>query len=158
MSYFSLDRWYKSRKALIAWKTVCSPKNHGGLKLIDLEVWNRANLAKLLWNLSGKSDSLWVKWIHEYYLKNKPFIEADLKNNSSWIIKAITKKRNTTQQLPVWIDMQHRNKFSMRKVYLALHHSTHNVVWRTLLFGNVAQPRAVVNLWIDRHNQLLFLQ
>lgn len=38
----------KSRKAHVAWKTVCRPKRHGGLKLIDLEIWSKTNLLKLL--------------------------------------------------------------------------------------------------------------
>ncbi|PNX74719.1 ribonuclease H, partial [Trifolium pratense] len=51
----------KSRKAPVAWKFFCQPKRNGGLNIIDLEVWNRITLLKLLWNLSGKSDSLWEK-------------------------------------------------------------------------------------------------
>lgn len=28
-------------------------------------------MVKLLWNLSCKADSLWIKWIHIYYFKNE---------------------------------------------------------------------------------------
>lgn len=57
-----------SRKSHIAWKPVCKPKSQGGLNMINLEVWNKTNLVRLLWNLNGKSDSLWVKWAHTYLL------------------------------------------------------------------------------------------
>ncbi|KAK2435581.1 hypothetical protein QL285_020628 [Trifolium repens] len=48
----------KSQKAPVAWKTICQPKCNDGLNLIDMEIWNRITLLKLLWNLCGKSDNL----------------------------------------------------------------------------------------------------
>ncbi|XP_058760311.1 uncharacterized protein LOC131633630 [Vicia villosa] len=56
------DQKEKSKKSLIAWKTVCSLKKKGGLNLIDLQTWNNTVMAKLLWNLSGKVDNMHVKW------------------------------------------------------------------------------------------------
>ncbi|GAU21086.1 hypothetical protein TSUD_10030 [Trifolium subterraneum] len=116
-----------SRKAPVAWKSVCQPKRNGGLNLIDLEVWNHITLLKLLWNLCGKSESLWVKWIHAYYIKNQQIMEAHVPDNASWIIKAI-------MQL--------------------LHDRAQSVVWRTLFYGNMARPRALVNLWLACHERL----
>ncbi|GAU38712.1 hypothetical protein TSUD_396400 [Trifolium subterraneum] len=81
----------KSRKIPIAWTSVCQPKCHSGLNLIDIEVWNRITLLKLLWNLCGKSDSLW---------DGSP------------------------------------------------------VMWRTLFYGNMARPRALVHLWITCNERL----
>lgn len=68
-----------SRKSPIAWKQICRPRSHGGLNVIDIEIWNKANLMKLLWNLSGKEDSLWVKWIQAYYIKNNNLMEWKVK-------------------------------------------------------------------------------
>lgn len=84
---------YISRKAPITWKKVCSPENHGGLDIISLEVWNKANMVSLLWDLSGKSSSLWVKWIYTYYIKGKQFMEVNVKSTFSWIMRVILKQR-----------------------------------------------------------------
>lgn len=68
---------------------MCKPKFHGGLDIIDIEVWNETNMIRLLWNLSGKSDSLWVRWIQAYYMKTKNIMEVEVKNNYTWIMKIV---------------------------------------------------------------------
>lgn len=59
------------KKSPVAWETVCRPKCQGGLDIINLTVWNQVTMMKCLWNLCRKSDNLWVKWIHMYYLKKR---------------------------------------------------------------------------------------
>lgn len=80
-----------SRKSPISWKKVCNSKNQDGLNIITIEHWNKSNLIKLLWNLSGKCDNLWIKWIHYYYIKGRDLMKVSMKNNWSWIIKDILK-------------------------------------------------------------------
>ena len=36
-----------------------------------MQVWNRAAIDKLCWDLANKEDKLWIKWIHAYYLKGQ---------------------------------------------------------------------------------------
>lgn len=40
-----------SKKALIAWNTICCPQSAGGLNILDILTWNKAAICKLLWNL-----------------------------------------------------------------------------------------------------------
>jgi hypothetical protein len=47
-----------TKKSPVAWDRVCASTAHGGLNLISLDEWNQANLAKLLWNINNKADSL----------------------------------------------------------------------------------------------------
>lgn len=91
-----------SRKSPISWKKVCNRKNQGGLHIITIEHWNKANLIKLLWNLSGKRDNIWIKWIHCYYIKGKDLMKVSMKNNGSWIIKDILKQRQRIFQNQAW--------------------------------------------------------
>ena len=53
----------------ISWKNTCLPKSKGDIGLINLQEWNRAIIAKLVWTITSKKDTLWVKWIHGKYLK-----------------------------------------------------------------------------------------
>ncbi|XP_060192448.1 uncharacterized protein LOC132621967 [Lycium barbarum] len=53
-----------SKKALVAWDTMCLPKAAGELNIIDFAKWNKAAICKLLWALSHKKDTLWVQWTH----------------------------------------------------------------------------------------------
>jgi len=56
------------RKPLIAWKKVTTPKENGGLGVIDLKVQNQALLMKFLHKFFNKEDIPWVLLIwHTYY-------------------------------------------------------------------------------------------
>ena len=35
-----------------------------------MEVWNKASITKLVWVVAKRMDLMWVKWVHERYLKN----------------------------------------------------------------------------------------
>nr|XP_016516148.1 PREDICTED: uncharacterized protein LOC107832785 [Nicotiana tabacum] len=52
-----------TKKALVAWERICLPKSVGGLNLINLQICNKAAIAKIVWDLEHKQDKLWVKWI-----------------------------------------------------------------------------------------------
>uniref|UniRef100_M1A0M8 Reverse transcriptase n=1 Tax=Solanum tuberosum TaxID=4113 RepID=M1A0M8_SOLTU len=47
-----------SKKALIAWDKICAPKAAGGLNLINMDLWNKAAIAKNYWDLAQKEDKL----------------------------------------------------------------------------------------------------
>uniref|UniRef100_M1A3K7 Reverse transcriptase n=1 Tax=Solanum tuberosum TaxID=4113 RepID=M1A3K7_SOLTU len=49
---------YVTKKALVAWKRMCSPKSAGGMGLINMQVWNKAAVVKLCWDLANKEDKL----------------------------------------------------------------------------------------------------
>ncbi|GKE62563.1 hypothetical protein Tco_1512930, partial [Tanacetum coccineum] len=68
----------------IVGKLPVRPKDQGGLGLKDLHIWNQALLAKHVWNLATKKDTLWVKWVHSVKLKGKSIWEIDADINDSW--------------------------------------------------------------------------
>lgn len=61
-----------SKVARVSWRQVCLPKHEGGLGLRDLRTWNKALLAQNLWNIHLKKDTLWVKWVNEFFLRGCP--------------------------------------------------------------------------------------
>ncbi|KAJ9536668.1 hypothetical protein OSB04_un000141 [Centaurea solstitialis] len=50
-------------KCRIAWSVVCQPRECGGLGLKDLTTWNRALIAKNLWDIIVVRPTLWVSWV-----------------------------------------------------------------------------------------------
>nr|GEV06485.1 hypothetical protein [Tanacetum cinerariifolium] len=48
--------------AKVNWKDVCLLKCQGGLGIKALNIWNISLIAKHIWNVVSKKDSLWVKW------------------------------------------------------------------------------------------------
>jgi len=55
----------------ISWANTCNAKKNGGLGLKDYTVWNKASIAKLVWAIATKKDVLWVKWVHDRYIRDK---------------------------------------------------------------------------------------
>ncbi|CAK8544980.1 unnamed protein product [Lathyrus sativus] len=106
-----------SRKAFISWKKVCTSKNQGGLNLVDMKDWKVVQLLKLLWNISRKSDDLWIRWIHCYYMKENEILEISAKTNWSWIFKVILKQRQRIFDTQTWSYLLYQEKTSVRQFY-----------------------------------------
>jgi len=79
----------KSNSTMVAWKVICLAKKEGGLGLFDIKTRNKSFLAKQLWNIHLKSDSIWIQWIHHYYLPNVSIWDAVSQRTYSPLWKAI---------------------------------------------------------------------
>ena len=73
----------RSKSALVAWHSVCLPKAEGGLGLPDMVGKNRSFLARQLWNIHCKTDSLWIQWVHHFYLGHHSVWAASAHKTSS---------------------------------------------------------------------------
>ncbi|GJS81053.1 hypothetical protein Tco_0747594 [Tanacetum coccineum] len=73
----------KKGSAKIAWKEVCKPKSHGGLRIKLLGPWNETLLVKHIWNIANRKETLWVKWVHAVKLKGRSFWDIDHDSNDS---------------------------------------------------------------------------
>lgn len=82
-------------------------------------------------------------------------MEAIIPKNASWIMKAIMQQREGIHQNQMWPEMMETQKFSMKKMYLAFHDQSQSVAWKTLFYGNMAQPRALINIWIACNERLV---
>ncbi|KAL0410974.1 UNVERIFIED_CONTAM: hypothetical protein Slati_3687100 [Sesamum latifolium] len=56
-------------RAPVVWEEICYLKEEGGLGIRHIQSWNVALLARVLWNIHRKTDTLWVKWVNEVYLR-----------------------------------------------------------------------------------------
>jgi hypothetical protein len=80
--------------AAVAWKDICKPKREGGLGLLRLDLWNKAAMAKHVWAIATKQDSLWIKWVHSYHLKGSNFWQVKASQNDEWCWKKILQIRD----------------------------------------------------------------
>lgn len=53
---------------LANWETICSPKDQGGLGILDLRCMNISLLTKWLWKLEN-GEGMWQTIIKEKYMK-----------------------------------------------------------------------------------------
>lgn len=117
-----------SRKALVAWDSVCRPLSAGGLNIIDMAIWNKAVISKHLWNLANKKDCLWIRSAHSYYIKQRDLETMPSPKTASWVVKKILDRRedlmgvqvsqgNLFTRLQTFCSL---DKFLIHKLYLAL--------------------------------------
>ena len=84
----------RNGSALVAWKFLCLPKVEGGLGLFDFKARNRSFLTKQLWNLHLKTDSVWIRWVHHYYLNHEDVWTIQPHQHSSPLWKSILSVRD----------------------------------------------------------------
>ncbi|KAJ9565118.1 hypothetical protein OSB04_001084 [Centaurea solstitialis] len=82
-------------KCKVAWSLVCRPRDCGGLGIKRLSVWNRAIITKNLWTIVTNHNSLWVRWIRSYSLRNGLFWSSRKNNRWSWLFSKMMSLRNS---------------------------------------------------------------
>ena len=50
----------------------------------DFKQWNKATIAKLIWAISNKKDTLWVRGVYRRYIKEIIWWDYNPKPESSW--------------------------------------------------------------------------
>ena len=139
-----------TKKALIAWEKVCSPKSEGGIGLMNMKVWNRAAIAKLCWDLANKEDKLWIKWVHTYYIKGQR--EWQRRKQASWMIQKIMSMQQSVEQVQ---QQQRKNKGVIRQMYEHMKGEQQKPEWNSLMFNNAARPKAYFTMWIMLNQRLM---
>lgn len=125
-----------SRKALLAWDTLCKTKATGGMNITDITLWNKTAICKSLWNHCKKKDILWVTWVHMYYIKEKPSEEVQAKQ-ASWVIQKIMKAKTNVEAAGYTLPyLQQIEDFSTSKIYNFMRGFFQKVDWRRLVCNN----------------------
>ncbi|XP_073263197.1 uncharacterized protein [Populus alba] len=70
----------------------------GGLGLFDLKARNQSFIGKQLWNIHLKTDSVWIRWIHHFYLRDSNVWLVQAHPSSSPLWKAIISVRDFISQ------------------------------------------------------------
>lgn len=80
---------------------MCTPKCYGGLGLKDLRKWNDTLLSKHVWNIVNNRNSLWVKWVYQFHIKDRSFWDIMFKDNMSWTWKRFLNVRKCVRPFVV---------------------------------------------------------
>ncbi|KAJ6907746.1 hypothetical protein NC651_018243 [Populus alba x Populus x berolinensis] len=145
-----------SKSALVNWHTVCLPKSEGGLGFFDIKARNNSFLAKLIWNNHLKSDSIWIKWVHHYYLQSSSIWDITAHPSSSPLWKSTILFRNNLYDLcgghpqslslmALWNTSE--GAFSSN-AYDYLRFRSSQVHWRRVIWEPWSLPRFSFILWL----------
>ncbi|XP_074305829.1 uncharacterized protein LOC141641051 [Silene latifolia] len=143
------------RVPLVGWDHICTPKSEGGLSIKNSYHWDMASIGKLVWWIYSKSDSLWVKWVHQIYIKGSSWPDHIPKSHMSGNWKAICKTRDTFlngYSQGVWLaDMR---GYSVKSGYDWIRLKETKVGWAKLIWNHVALPKHSFVNWLIMRNAL----
>ncbi|XP_070014693.1 uncharacterized protein [Nicotiana sylvestris] len=139
-----------TRKALIAWDKVCTPKSIGGLGLLNIRLWNKAAITKASWDIEHKANRLWIRWLHAYYIINQQFSQMPIPQRARWIVRKIFEARETMALI-----QDTKTGSLIKQIYRKLIGDNERITWKTLRFGNDARPKAQFTVWPQMHGKLL---
>lgn len=105
------------------------PKNAGGWNIIDMKLWNKAAVTKLLRCLAKKKDRIWIRWIHAYYIKGLDLFTMKCPNQASWIVQKIIGSAQYFQDDAKRAKLVESSHFSIKKLYLDMRSPIAKVQW-----------------------------
>ncbi|KAJ9560797.1 LOW QUALITY PROTEIN: hypothetical protein OSB04_005957 [Centaurea solstitialis] len=77
----------------LAWDKVCRPTDCGGLGFKRLSVWNRALVAKNLWDILSSRPTMWVNWINRVCFNSMQFWIVKPHSSWSWVFRKMLELR-----------------------------------------------------------------
>ncbi|XP_071739283.1 uncharacterized protein [Rutidosis leptorrhynchoides] len=162
-SYLWCQGEFKRGKAKVNWVDVCKPKLKGGLGIKSLRTWNKALMAKNIWNIVSGKDSIWVRWIKAVKLKDRNFWDYNAPLDACWSWMKILQLRNNMAHFimkklgdgrttSAWYDKWHPAgplcKFISYRDLYAANFSKKEVVYDLINNGSWNIPTE----WVDRFN------
>lgn len=85
-----------------AWNNLSSSKGEGGMGFRDLELFNRALLAKTAWRMLQEPNAMWVKIMKGIYFPNEGLLSAKRGSKASWGWSSILEGRELLKEDLFW--------------------------------------------------------
>ncbi|KAM6574467.1 hypothetical protein CsatA_022794 [Cannabis sativa] len=144
---------YSTGPGSVAWETLCKPKKAGGLGFLKISDWNTAALIKHVWAIASKKDNLWVKWIHNVYIKHKNWWEYKGNCQGSWYWRKLVEIK---EKLKNRIDTTQFSKlqYTIAAGYSTLQQQEQTCHWSKEAWGRLYVPKHSFMLWIAMLDRL----
>ncbi|XP_059302055.1 uncharacterized protein LOC132053985 [Lycium ferocissimum] len=148
----------KRKVAMVAWDKVCVPKKNGGLNIKRCNNWNIASVGKLLWQLAGKKDILWVKWVNGIYMKADVDIWVHTPpGDCSWYWKKLNSLKS---QMQGWYQnnrytLTTTGDYSVSSSYQALLGPRPRLSEADIIWNSVMLPKQRMIVWLACKERLL---
>lgn len=154
--------FWNSKSSMVAWKDIVLPKEEGGLGLRDFKTWNSALLTKYIWDIHGRKESLWLRWIDHVYLGHLSFWETQPKKGMSVMFKRFLAIRDellvrsgSPDGVISWLqECLHSGTLSVSAVYHALRPKANRQPWFKTVWCTLTPPKYAFCLWLAIRGRL----
>ncbi|KAL2250196.1 UNVERIFIED_CONTAM: hypothetical protein Sindi_2493300 [Sesamum indicum] len=153
---------WNSRRAPVAWKEICHPKEEGGLDIRHTQSWNVALLARVLWNIHRKADTLWVQWVNDVYLRDASIWDWQPKKGDSPLLQRLAEIRNRVitefgsseaaiEQMTRWSTPK---GLQTSKAYEYFRPKLARQPWKAAIWKAFIPPKYSFIMWLGLRNRL----
>ncbi|XP_020254117.1 uncharacterized protein LOC109831192 [Asparagus officinalis] len=154
---------HSSKVPLVAWDKVCLGMKQGGLGIYSAQIWNSASALRSIWFIHSNKESLWIKWIHENYLKHEDIWQVEARSGDSWMWKQLLRIRNKVMAVLGGADNTKTLIMSSCKnstpilsiLYMNLSATVISVPWYKTVWGGLNVPKHSFISWLAIQNRLL---
>ncbi|CAH9115366.1 unnamed protein product [Cuscuta europaea] len=161
VSIFRIFLW-GGKYSKVAWEDVCLPREEGGLGIHNAKNWNHALLARTLWDVHRKKDTLWVRWVNGIYLKGRSVWDFIPHNRDSMFMKKLSHIRdrivgcfNNLNDAIMGLNARSINgKFVSGKIYDLLRVKGEPRTWMSFIWKSYIPPKFSFNVWLAFRNRL----
>ncbi|XP_075092545.1 uncharacterized protein LOC142172764 [Nicotiana tabacum] len=88
------------------------------------------------YGIYARKKRLWIKWVHNYYVKRNHLWEIKPRN-ASWMVSKVFKAMKTVEAVGyTYEDLMDVTQFSIKKFYHRLRGDFHKISWRRLVCNN----------------------
>ncbi|KAK9689837.1 hypothetical protein RND81_09G084900 [Saponaria officinalis] len=138
----------RHRHVFKSWSSMCLPRHEGGFDIREILAWNKALLAKLIWNIDHRNDGVWVNWIHSYYLHRTSIWDVLPSGTHSDSFRSILKVRDLciaalgdVQTAQFWLrSCTIHGRFSVSHAYELFRSHGAPLPWAHVLHGKSITP------------------
>ncbi|XP_075492539.1 uncharacterized protein LOC142530599 [Primulina tabacum] len=134
----------------------------GGLGLKNLGAWNKALIAKTLWKIHLKKDSLWIKWVNHYFSSFGDVWNWGWHKDESPLIKQILLIRDeliectgSKNAADVTLETWFGKNDNLSLAYDCFSNKRGKWPWKPLLNRAFILPKHRFTLWMMAHAKLL---
>ncbi|KAL0402636.1 UNVERIFIED_CONTAM: hypothetical protein Slati_4293500 [Sesamum latifolium] len=151
-----------SKKAPLAWEEICHPKEEGELGIWRIQSWNVALLARVLWNIHHKVDTLWIKWVNEVYFRgvllwdwqpkksDSPLLRR-LADNRDRVVTAFSSSEAAVQHMAKWSNIK---GLETSKAYEHFSSKLARQPWKAVIWKAFILPKYSFILWLGPRERL----
>lgn len=99
----------------MAWDKLTLPKMFRGLGLHNLILWNKDAILKHLWRIDANKNSLWIKWVHMYFVKTSDCFNMRIPETCTWYSKKLFALRDLINGDRGWAEVTSKQVFTTHK-------------------------------------------
>ncbi|RAL47356.1 hypothetical protein DM860_013321 [Cuscuta australis] len=137
-----------SKVPAVGWDDVCRPKKEGGLGIKNLALWNYACNHSLLWDIANKKDVLWVKWIHNKYLKGSSIWDIQPKSGMCYYLRKLLHNRK------LFANMGMKGEYETQLGYKWLMGEANAYPEFSIVWNRLTIPKHQVLMWLGWKNRI----